>query len=133
MNLRQNRRVVVTGMGALSPVGNTAPATWEAFLAGRSGAAPVTQFDASRYNSRIAAEVKGFSPADHLDPKEARRMARCSQFAVVAAREAVADAGLDLASEDRERVAVAIGTGHRRHRDPRRPHRQVRPRRISSA
>jgi 3-oxoacyl-[acyl-carrier-protein] synthase II len=111
MNSGQNSRVVVTGMGALSPVGNTAPATWQALLAGKSGAAHVTQFDASRYNTKIAAEVKGFEPADHLDIKEARRMARCSQFAVVAAREAVADAGLDLAAEDRERVGVAVGTG----------------------
>lgn len=111
MGVSPYNRVVVTGMGALSPVGNTVPASWEAFLAGESGVGPVTQFDASRYSARIAAEVKGFSAVDHIDPKEARRMARCSQFAVVAAREAVADAGLDLASEDRERVGVSIGTG----------------------
>lgn len=111
MGVNSRSRVVVTGMGALSPVGNTAPATWEGLRAGRSGAGPVTQFDASRYNTRIAAEVKDFDPVDHLDAKEARRMARCSQLAVAAAREAVADAGLDLAAEDRERIGTAIGTG----------------------
>jgi 3-oxoacyl-[acyl-carrier-protein] synthase II len=111
MGVSPHNRVVITGMGALSPVGNTAPATWEALVAGKSGAGFVTQFDASRYSTRIAAEVKDFDPADHIDGKEARRMARCSQFAVVAAREAVADAGLDLAAEDRERVGVAVGTG----------------------
>ncbi len=111
MSLHQSKRVVVTGMGALSPVGNTAPAMWEALVAGKSGAGPVTQFDASGYRSRIAAEVKGFNPAEHIDPKEAKRMARCSQFAMTAAREAVADAALDLAAEDRERIGVAIGTG----------------------
>lgn len=111
MSSRYQNRVVVTGLGALSPVGNTAAATWQALVAGKSGAGPVTQFDPSPYNSRIAAEVKGFDPTDHIDGKEARRMARCSQFAVVAAREAVADACLDLEAEDRERLGVAIGTG----------------------
>lgn len=106
-----HNRVVVTGLGALSPVGNTAPAMWQALVAGKSGAGPVTQFDATRYSTRIAAEVKGFDPAAHIDGKEVRRMARCSQFAIVAAREAVVDAGLDLAAEDRERMGVAIGTG----------------------
>ncbi len=98
-------------MGALSPLGNSAPAFWQALLAGKSGAGPVTQFDATGYRTRIAAEVKDFRPAEHIDPKEARRMARCSQFAIVAAREAVADAGLDFGAEDRERVGVAVGTG----------------------
>jgi len=105
------RRVVVTGLGALTPVGLSAPATWEALVAGRSGVGPATQFDASAYPTRIAAEVKGFDPASHIGPKEARRMARCTQFAVVAAREAVADAGLQWAHEDMERVGVILGTG----------------------
>lgn len=105
------RRVVVTGMGALSPVGNTAAETWAALVAGKSGVAPITHFDASPYAAQIAAEVKGFDPAAHIPPKEARRMARCSQLAVVAAREAVADAGLDWAREDMERTAVILGTG----------------------
>lgn len=108
---RPYNRVVVTGLGALSPVGNTAAETWAAFLAGRSGVGRVTHFDASRYGATIAAEVKGFEPTRYIDGKEARRMARCSQLAVVAAREAVADAGLDVAAEDGERLAVSLGTG----------------------
>lgn len=111
MNLHQNNRVVVTGMGSISPVGNTMPETWAALVAGKSGAGPVTQFDASRYGTTIAAEAKAFDAAQHIDGKEARRMARCSQMAVVAAREAVADAGLDVSKEDRERLAVSLGTG----------------------
>jgi len=107
----QRRRVVVTGLGALTPVGNSAAETWNALVAGRSGAGPVTLFDAGPYPAHIAAEVKGFDPAAHLDGKEARRMARCSQLAVVAARQAVADARLDWAHEDRERVGVILGVG----------------------
>lgn len=110
-NRPERRRVVVTGLGALSPVGNTVPETWAALVAGRSGVAHITHFDASPYPAQIAAEVKGFDPGAHIPLKEARRMARCSQLAMVAAREAVADAGLDWAREDRERVAVVLGTG----------------------
>lgn len=105
------RRVVVTGLGALSPVGNTAPETWAAFVAGVSGVAPITHFDASPYAAQIAAEVKGFDPGAHIPLKDARRIARCTQLAIVAGREAVADAGLDWANEDRERAAVILGTG----------------------
>ena len=105
------RRVVITGMGALSPVGNTAPETWAGFVAGKSGAARVESFDTSPFAAKIGAEVKGFDPAAFIDGKEAKRMARCSQLAIVAAREAVTDSGLDLGREDRERVAVAMGTG----------------------
>jgi beta-ketoacyl-acyl-carrier-protein synthase II len=105
------RRVVITGMGALSPVGNTAPETWASFVAGKSGAARVESFDTRPFAAKIAAEIKGFDAAKHIDPKEAKRMARCSQLAIVAAREAVAASGLDFGREDRERVAVAMGTG----------------------
>ena len=101
----------MTGLGALTPVGNSAPETWAALVAGRSGVGPVTLFDASPYPTRIAAEVKGFEPYAHIPPKTARRMARCSQLAVMAAREAVADARLDWVQEDRERVGVLLGTG----------------------
>lgn len=104
------RRVVITGMGALSPVGNSVQETWEAFVAGRSGVAPITHFDASPYAAQIAAEVKGFDATAHISPKEARRMSRCSHLAIVAARQAVADAALDWAHEDRERAAVVVGT-----------------------
>ncbi len=104
------RRVVITGMGALSPVGNTAQETWEAFVAGRSGVAPIAHFDASPYAAQIAAEVKGFDATAHISPKEARRMSRCSHLAIVAARQAVTDAALDWAHEDRERAGVILGT-----------------------
>ena len=77
-------------MGAVTPVGLNAPDSWDAFLAGRSGVGPVTQFDASNYPTRIAAEVTDFNPRDYLERKESRYMARCSQFAVVAAEEALA-------------------------------------------
>lgn len=107
---RPQRRVVVTGMGAITPVGNTAPDTWSAFVAGRSGVATVTQFDPDLFPTRVAAEVKNFDPGAFLGPKEARRMARCSQFALVACREAVADARIDWTQEDMERVGVILGT-----------------------
>jgi len=105
------RRVVVTGLGAITPVGLSAPESWAAFVAGRSGVGPVTHFDASPYPSRIAAEVKGFDPRNYMDRKEAKYMARCSQFAVAAAQEALSDAGLSWPLNDGERAGVVLGTG----------------------
>ena len=105
------RRVVVTGMGALTPVGNDLQTTWQALVAGQSGVAEATLFDPSPFPVHIAAEVKGFDPTQFINPKDARRMARCSQFAIVAGREAVADANLDWSKEDMERVGVVMGTG----------------------
>jgi 3-oxoacyl-[acyl-carrier-protein] synthase II len=78
------RRVVVTGLGAITPVGHTAAQTWEAFVHGRSGIAEATLCDATPFPTRLAAEVKDFNPDAHIPPKEARRMARCSQLAIVA-------------------------------------------------
>lgn len=103
------RRVVITGLGAITPVGHTVGQTWEAFVQGRSGIAEATLCDASLFATRLAAEVKDFNPDAYISPKEARRMARCSQLAIVAGREAVADAGLDVAHEDRERIGVVLG------------------------
>ncbi|MGC8781100.1 MAG: beta-ketoacyl-ACP synthase II [Anaerolineae bacterium] len=103
------RRVVVTGLGAITPVGHTAGETWEAFVQGRSGVAEVTLFDARAFPTRLAAEVKDFRPEAHIAAKDARRMARCSQLAIVAGRQAVADAGIDVAHEDRERIGVVLG------------------------
>ena len=103
------RRVVVTGLGAITPVGNTAPDTWHALAAGRSGVAEATQLDTSAYPTHCAAEVKGFSPETYISAKEARRMARCSQLAIVAGREAVVDSGLDIGHEDCERMGVILG------------------------
>lgn len=108
---RKRRRVVITGIGAVTPVGNTATETWEALVAGRSGITAVTLFDASAYDSRVAGEVKNFSPEARIPRKEARRMARCSQISVIAAYEAMEDAGLDLEQEDPTRMGVIMGTG----------------------
>src|ERR1700733_3633191 len=100
---------VVTGLGALTPVGLDAPSTWKALVAGQSGIGPITHFDASGLATRIAGEVTGFDPVEALGAKRAHRSARFSQLAIVAAREAVADAGLDVAGEA-TRVGVAIGS-----------------------
>jgi 3-oxoacyl-[acyl-carrier-protein] synthase II len=103
-----SRDPVVTGLGALTPVGLDAPSTWRALVAGESGVGPITQFDASALPTRIAGEVKGFDPVAHLGPKRAHRTARFSQLAIVAAREAVADAGLEL-EPVAERAGVTFG------------------------
>ena len=100
---------VVTGLGALTPVGLDALSTWEALVGGRSGIGPITQFDASGLATRIAGEVSGFDAVEALGAKRAHRTARFSQLAIVAAREAVADAGLDVAAAA-DRVGVAIGS-----------------------
>lgn len=106
------RRVVVTGLGALTPIGNTVPAYWDAMMAGRSGAAPITHFDASDYATQFACEVKDFDAADHLDRKEARRQDPFCHFALVASDEAVRDAGLDQwSADDRADVGVIFGSG----------------------
>ncbi|MDP8936576.1 MAG: hypothetical protein M3O23_02400, partial [Actinomycetota bacterium] len=104
------RRVAVTGVGCLSPVGNDVASSWDALKAGRSGIAPITLFDASDLPTRIAGEVKEFDPVAALGHKDARRTSRCIQLAVVAAREAVGDSGLDIGpiAED---VAVIIASG----------------------
>jgi 3-oxoacyl-[acyl-carrier-protein] synthase II len=100
---------VVTGLGALTPVGLDAPSTWQALVAGQSGVGPITQFDASGLATRIAGEVTGFDPIETLGAKRAHRSARFSQLAIAAAREAVADAGLDVEAAS-DRVGVAIGS-----------------------
>jgi 3-oxoacyl-[acyl-carrier-protein] synthase II len=110
MRTNPTHRVVVTGMGAITPIGNSVPAFWEALLAGRSGVAMATQYQADTIPYVIAAEVKDFDPRDHMEAKAARRAARFAQFAVAAAGEALRDSGLDLERIDRTRVAVNIGT-----------------------
>ena len=104
-------RVVVTGLGAISPCGNTASDTWEAMVAGRSGVGPITLFDASGWPVRIAGEVKGFDPVARLGKKLVRRMARFTQFGVVASEEALADAGLAVGDVPPERLGVYVGSG----------------------
>ena len=105
------RRIVVTGLGALTPIGNTLPAYWEGLLSGTSGAAPITYFDASLFKTQFACELKGFDPLAHFDRKEARKIDRFAQYAIVATDEAIADSQLDLASIDKDRVGVIWGAG----------------------
>lgn len=107
----QPRRVVVTGLGALTPIGNTLPNFWEGLLSGTSGAAPITYFDASKFKTQFACEVKDFNPQDHFDRKEVRKMDRFTQFAMVATDEAIADAGLNVDQIDKDRVGVIWGAG----------------------
>ncbi len=105
------KRVVVTGLGALTPVGNTAAETWKSLLEGKSGAAPITRFDASKFKTQFACEVKGFDPLAHFDRKELRRYDRYSQLAVVAAREAIKDSVQDPETLDKDNVGVIISAG----------------------
>ncbi len=106
-----SRRVVVTGMGCISPVGNNVKETWESILAGKSGAAMITHFDASKHKTRFAAEVKGFDPVALFSTREARKMDRFTQFAVAVAMEALDQSGLKIDETNRDRVGVVIGTG----------------------
>jgi 3-oxoacyl-[acyl-carrier-protein] synthase II len=105
------RRVVVTGLGTLTPIGNTLPAYWEGLLSGTSGAAPITYFDASLFKTKFACELKGYDPLDHFDRKEARKIDRFAQYAIVATDEALQDSGLDLDKIDKDRVGVIWGAG----------------------
>jgi len=106
-----SRRVVVTGMGCISPVGNNVKETWNAILAGKSGAGMITHFDASRHKTRFAAEVKGFDPIPLFGPRETRKMDRFTQFASAVAMEALEQSGLKIDETNRDRVGVMIGTG----------------------
>lgn len=105
------KRVVVTGAGALTPIGNTLSAFWEALAAGKSGCAPITHFDASKFKTRIACELKGFDAKDHFDRKEARKLDLYAQYAMVAAHEAMQDARLLDSEVDLERAGVVWGSG----------------------
>jgi len=105
------RRVVITGLGAVTPIGNDVSQYWEGLRSGRNGVAGITLFDASRHACRFAAEVKGFDPSGWLEPKESKRWDRFCQFGVVAAKQAVAHAGLTIDAGNQHRVGVAIGSG----------------------
>ncbi|OKH22838.1 beta-ketoacyl-[acyl-carrier-protein] synthase II [Hydrococcus rivularis NIES-593] len=107
----QLKRVVVTGLGAITPIGNNLTEYWEGLLSGRNGIAPITRFDASQHACRIAAEVKGFDPHDYLDRKDAKRMDRFSQLGVAASLQALADAKLTIDDLNADQVGVIIGTG----------------------
>jgi 3-oxoacyl-[acyl-carrier-protein] synthase II len=105
------RRAVVTGLGAITPIGNDAASFWTSLLAGTSGVGPIAGYDASAEEVRIAAEVKGFDPATWIDFKQARRMSRFSQFAVAAAAQAIADSGLEITDANRNEIGVIVNTG----------------------
>ena len=105
------RRVVVTGMGAITPIGNTVDEMWKSLKAGRVGIGTLDRFDVSEYPVKLAAQVKGFDPLKTMEYKEAKRMELFCQYAVAAAAEAVADAGLDLEKEERTRIGVSVGCG----------------------
>jgi 3-oxoacyl-[acyl-carrier-protein] synthase II len=110
MSLNGRRRVVITGLGALTPLGNDSETSWKNLVAGRSGAAEITQFDSSDYAVHFACEVKDFDPTDFIDRKQARRMDRFAHLIVAAARQAEADAGLSIEAEP-DRIGAAIATG----------------------
>lgn len=105
------KRVVITGLGAITPLGNDVASTWEAAKAGRSGAAPITHFDASKFKTQFACEVKNFDANEHFDRKKARQLDLYAQYGVVAARQAVADARLDGEDIDKNRVGVIVAAG----------------------
>ena len=107
----QRKRVVVTGLGAITPIGNTLAEYWEGLLSGRNGIGTITSFDASRHACRIAGEVKGFNPEEHMKRKEAKRMDRFCHFAVAASKQALQDANLVIDELNAEQVGVLIGTG----------------------
>ncbi len=106
------KRVVITGLGAITPLGNDVETTWNNAVAGKSGAGPITHFDASKFKTQFACEVKGYNPNDHFDRKKLRQLDLYAQYAMVAARQAVADSGLEQAPNlDRNRVGVIVAAG----------------------
>ena len=105
------KRVVVTGLGAVTPVGNTPEETWANLLAGKSGAAPITHFDTTNFKTKFACEVKDLNVADYIDRKEARKMDRYTQLAIISAMQGIKDSGLDMEKEDRNRIGVVYGVG----------------------
>lgn len=107
----EKKRVVITGLGAITPLGNDLESYWQGLINGQSGVGPITLFDASQHATRIAAEVKGFDPHDYLDRKDAKRMDRFAQFAVATSHQALADARLEITPLNAEQVGVMIGTG----------------------
>src|SRR5258705_4723080 len=109
MSVNGQRKVVITGIGAVTPLGNDAETTWQRLLAGESGAGPITQFDSTDYNVHFACEVKDFDPSNWIERKQARRMDRFAQLVLSAARQAEADSGVHIASEA-DRVGASIAT-----------------------
>jgi len=109
--MSKQRRVVITGLGVVSPIGNDLETFWKALLEGRSGVKRLACFDPTHFTSKIAAEVKDFDPSPFLSAKEIKRMDRFVQFAVVAAKKAMADSKIDMTKEDPSRIGVIVGSG----------------------
>ena len=108
----QEHRVVVTGLGTITPIGNDIPSHWQSLKNGKGGIGPISSFDVSKFDSRIAGEVKDFNPTAYgLSTKDTKRMERFVQFAVAAASESLKDSGMDLDKEDRTRIGVIVGAG----------------------
>ncbi|MEX0362423.1 MAG: beta-ketoacyl synthase N-terminal-like domain-containing protein, partial [Allomuricauda sp.] len=107
----QLKRVVVTGMGALTPIGNNLEAYWEGLKTGKSGCAPITYFDTEKFKTKFACELKGYKPEDYFDRKEARKLDRFAQYALVSSDEAIVDSGINLDTVDKFRVGVVWGAG----------------------
>jgi len=105
------RRVVLTGLGSVTPLGLNTDEFWQGLISGKSGGGKITQFDTSNYATKIAAEVKGFNAQDHFEPKEVRRLDPYTQYAIISAREAITRSGLNFEAENRDRVGVIIGSG----------------------
>jgi 3-oxoacyl-[acyl-carrier-protein] synthase II len=105
------RRVVVTGIGAVTPLGKSVPEFWDGLLQGRSGVRPITHFDISEFPTKFAGQIPDYKPTDYFESKEARRLDKFSQYALIAAGEAIENSGIDLSEIDKNRVAVLIGTG----------------------
>ena len=107
----QFKRVVITGLGAVTPLGNTVDEYWKNLVNGKSGAAPITRFNAEKFKSRFACEVKGFNPEDYLDRKEARKVDAFSHYGIAASVQAIADSGITDANIDKNEVGVIWGSG----------------------
>ncbi|NER81328.1 MAG: beta-ketoacyl-ACP synthase II [Leptolyngbya sp. SIO1D8] len=107
----EKKRVVITGLGAITPLGNDLESYWQGLVDGRSGIGEITHFDAAKHTTHIAAEVKGFNPHDYMDRKDAKRMARFAQFAVATSQQALADARLEITALNAEQIGVMVGTG----------------------
>ncbi|MDD5355324.1 MAG: beta-ketoacyl synthase N-terminal-like domain-containing protein, partial [Candidatus Omnitrophica bacterium] len=107
----EKRRVVVTGLGVISPVGNDVVSMWDALLKGKSGISRITTFDPTQFDSKIAGEVKGFDPLKYISLKDSRRMEMFIQFAVAAAKQALQDSGIDMSKEDPYNIGVLVGSG----------------------
>ncbi len=105
------RRVVVTGLGLLTPVGNTVEDSWKNIVAGKSGIAPITSFDASQFSTRISGSVKDFDATQYLSPKDLKKMDTFIHFGIAAGIQALEDSGLEVTDENAERIGVAIGSG----------------------